>query len=177
MKFSDDRILAGKLAAKVEEALPSGKPYVRFRQLLDMYNNEVQHLNQILSEFITTCEDCGGKGGLTAYNPAVGYEQFAECGTCEGAGFTINHDYDVRPLNKELDSLKKFWNKLCVHMWDFWELDGGTFQDWGEEFGLLVKENYDPERHGHIDADPGDPVFINFYTLGEKGIDQLLKDE
>jgi len=51
MKLSDDRTLASLLAYRVEEALCgrwdkdwTNNPYVAFRQLLDMYNNEIAQL-------------------------------------------------------------------------------------------------------------------------------------
>lgn len=58
-------------------------------------------------------------------------------------------------------ALREFWNRLCTKMWDIWEFDGGTFQDWGEELGLLKKVPYDPEKHGSVEADPGDDIFVN----------------
>lgn len=68
-------------------------------------------------------------------------------------------------LNKS-EALRVFWKRLCEKMWDLWELDGGTFQDWGEELGLLRKVIYDPEVHGRVDAEPGDEIFVNALVEG-----------
>lgn len=77
------------------------------------------------------------------------------CPTCK------EHKDEIERLKNESSSLREFWNRLCERMWDIWELDGGTFQDWGEEFGLLRKEPYDPDKHGCVEADPGDDIFVN----------------
>lgn len=71
---------------------------------------------------------------------------------------------------EEKDMLKNFWDRVCEIMWDCGDLDGGTFQDWGVDIGLLREEIYDPEgKHKDVfimDAMAGDPVFIN--VLSEK---------
>ena len=70
-------------------------------------------------------------------------------------------------------ALREFWNRLCTRMWDIWELDGGTFQDWGEELGLLIKVSYDPEKHGFIDdVEPGDVAFVNALHEGNDNDDE-----
>jgi len=72
----------------------------------------------------------------------------------------LTHKQVENILNNSV-GLRELWNRLCQRMWDSWEIDGGTFQDWGEELGLLRKEKYDPEVHGMVEADPGDEIFVN----------------
>ena len=79
----------------------------------------------------------------------------------------LSHDEVERRINEVehhiniTKGLREFWKRLCTKMWDSWELDGGSFQDWGAELGLLREEVYDPEKHGFIEADPGDIIFVN----------------
>lgn len=59
--------------------------------------------------------------------------------------------------------------------WDGGTLEGGDIQDKAESLGLLVKEAYDPAKHGEpgamfdfVDIDPGDDWVIFCDDLKEK---------
>jgi len=73
-------------------------------------------------------------------------------------------------LKAENDRHKVFWNALCEHMFEGWEMPPDFFLDKGEECGLLVKEIYDPEgKHKDINVGeviPGDECYFNIYALG-----------
>ncbi len=40
------------------------------------------------------------------------------------------------------------------------DLDGGSVQNKAEALGLIVKEPYDPSKHGEHDIDPGGEIFV-----------------
>lgn len=55
--------------------------------------------------------------------------------------------------------------------WQGCDLDGGAMQDKAEELGLIVKEPYDPEKHGpnDIDAEPGDDWYVFAPAIRQAG--------
>jgi hypothetical protein len=68
---------------------------------------------------------------------------------------------EQREALEEVKPLADFWNKVFGEFCDGSYMDGGEFQDWGEETGMLVAVEYDPEKHGEVnDAEPGDTIYV-----------------
>ena len=40
------------------------------------------------------------------------------------------------------------------------DLDGGDLETGLVRFGLILPAIYDPKKHGEMDTDPGDPIFV-----------------
>ena len=57
--------------------------------------------------------------------------------------------------------------------WHGAEPDGGDMQDTAEKLGLIVREVYDPEKHGDAggECEPGDPWYVFSPMMGEDGSD------
>jgi hypothetical protein len=60
---------------------------------------------------------------------------------------------------------------MCEGPFDGCDLDGGSVQDKAEALGLIVKEPYDPAKHGDNDCDiePGQDWFVFAPGLKSKG--------
>ncbi len=55
------------------------------------------------------------------------------------------------------------FSRRCLEgAWEGYDIDGGDIQDWATEFGLLVKTQYDPEKHGpnEFDLESGDDWYV-----------------
>lgn len=67
-------------------------------------------------------------------------------------------------MREALEKHKAFFDRLTEHFFDdcTLDLDGGDFQKWGVECGLLRAEAYDPEKHSpnSVDAEPGDTWYV-----------------
>jgi hypothetical protein len=82
---------------------------------------------------------------------------------CSGLKGLMSGDLDkIAALRKENKPLAEFWRR-CRNRWaeSMTEVGPDEIQEWGFELGLLEETIYDPEKHGEIEADPGDTIYVD----------------
>ncbi|MFD2334666.1 hypothetical protein ACFSR7_35940 [Cohnella sp. GCM10020058] len=80
---------------------------------------------------------------------------------------------EVEALRGELEAKEKIaeFARLVIMTGFDGDICGAQIQDWGVEYGLLVEEPYDPDRHGEPASgifDPGDPIYVHTPLLARK---------
>lgn len=68
----------------------------------------------------------------------------------------------------KMSGLINFWNDLVVHFGGWGgnlELEMWDFEEMAEKHGLVRKEEYDPEKHGEMECEEGDIVWLDNFDI------------
>ena len=68
----------------------------------------------------------------------------------------------VETMEKDNDRLVEFARSILSIVFEGGDIDGGTAQDMGVEYGLLERQDFDPKRHTDSTgyAEPGDDWYV-----------------